>query len=115
MTNGDDTQTVQVVGDIEDAADDGISWCAVVETTSAHLNPTGAQAQLFCLVLHGDGGNGTVLHPTVVLHGIAQHNDGHGGTLKELRAEVLGIGEFLEVEFVVDHHKLPGALALGSG
>ena len=47
--------------------------------------------------------------------GVAQYHDGHRGILKELRAEVLGIGELLKVELIVNNHKLPRTLALRRG
>ena len=75
---GEHTQRIHVVGDIKDAADDGISRSAVGQSATAHLNPTGAVAELLSLVLHGDGSDGAILHPTVVLHGVAQYHDGQG-------------------------------------
>ena len=115
VAHGEDAQAGEILGDVEDATDDGVGRGAVVEPAAPHLDPAGAQAQVLCLVLHGDGSDGAVLHPAVVLQGIAQYGNGYGGILEELAAHVLGIGELLEVELVVDDNKLPAALALGGG
>jgi hypothetical protein len=115
MAYGKDTETTEIVWNVEHPADHRVSRSAVVESSSTHLDPTGAQAQILSLILHGDSGDSTILNPTVVLHGITQHDDSHWGILEELTSKVLGIGEFLEIQLIVDYHKLPGSLALRRG
>ena len=115
MPYGEDTEAVQILGNIKHAPDHRIGSSPIVEPPSTHLNPTGAQPQFLCLILHGDGSNGTILNPTVVLHRVAQYDDSHRSPLEELSAEILGIREFFEIQFVIDNHELPGPLPLRGG
>ena len=112
VTYSKDTETIQVIGNVEHSTNHGICRCPVIKSTTTHLNPTGAQSQFFCLILHGDGGNRSILYPTVILHGITQHDNRHWGPFKKLTAHILGIGEFLEIQFIIDHYELPGSLPL---
>ena len=112
VTYGKDTQTTQVLRDVEDATNHRVSRRTIIKATSTHLDPTGAQSQFLSLILHGDGSDGTILHPTVVLQGITQDDDGHRRTLQELTAHILRIRQFLDVHLIIDHHELPIALAL---
>ena len=96
MADGENAETREILRDVEDATDDGICRSTVVEATATHLDPTGTQSEVLGLILHGDGGDGTVFHPTVILQRIAQHDNGYGGILEELRTEILRIGKFLE-------------------
>ncbi len=97
VADGEDAETREILRDVEDATDDGIGRSTVVEATPTHLDPAGTQSEVLGLILHRDGSNGTVFHPTVVLHRITQHDNGYGSILEKLRTEVLRIGEFLEV------------------
>ena len=112
---GEDAEAVEVVGDAEDTTDDIIGGGAIVETATTHLNPARTQTKLLGLILHGDGCDRTILDPTVILHRIAQNGNSHRGALKELAAHVLGIAEFLDIHWIIDHHKLPSTLALRRG
>ena len=115
MADGEDAEAVEVIGDAEYTTDNIVGRGAIVETATAHLYPTRTQAKLFGLILHGNGGYRGIFYPTVVLHGIAQYGYSYRGALKELRAHVLGIAEFLEVHRIVDHNEMPGALTLRRG
>ena len=84
MADGQDTEAIHIVGDVEHTTDHGISRSTVLQTATTHLDPTRTQSQVFSLILHGDGCYRTILHPTVVLHGVAQYHDGHRGILQEL-------------------------------
>ena len=36
----DDTETIHVVGDVENTANDGVGSSSVIKSTATHLNPT---------------------------------------------------------------------------
>ena len=79
VAQGQDAETVHIIGDGEYTADYLVGCGAVGKAATTHLYPARTQTKLFGLILHGDGGDGAILYPTVVLHGITQHGDSHWG------------------------------------
>ena len=112
MTNGKDAETRHILRNVKHTLNDGISAGAVRQSATTHLYPARAKPQGLSLILHRDGSNSAVFHPTVVLHGVAQHDDSQWRSLQELTTHILRLRQLLQVGLIVDNHKVPGTLTL---
>ena len=110
MTKGEDTKHLVGIGDVEDATNDVGGGSGIAETTAADLHPAGGDTEGMSLILHGDGSDGTILDPAVVLSGVAQNDHGEGGLGQHRGALLFGIGKFFKVALVINDDKVPGTL-----
>ena len=115
VAQSQDAETIEIIRYAQHATDNLVGSGAVGKAATTHLYPARTQTKLFGLILHGDGGDGAIFYPTVVLHGIAKHSDGHRGVFKECTAHALGIGQLLEIHLIIYNHKLPSTLTLRGG
>ncbi len=110
MTKGDDAKYIVGLGDVQDATHDIGGEGGIAETAAAYLHPTRGDAKVMRLILHGDGGDGTVLDPAVVMGGVAQDHHGESGMSQHRGTLLFGIGKFFKVALVINDDEMPCTL-----
>lgn len=115
MTEGDDAEHGDGVGDAEKLLHVFFGGEAVSGETAAHLHPAGAETEILGLELHESGGYGRVLHPGIGEGGIGADHNCEAAALDRHGTGGFALGEALEHGFLVDAYKLPGAAVLGCG